>query len=219
MSKRRPHQHDNTTSYKKQKPNTTTTTSSKTISNITTTSSSSTTTTTTTTATAATTAATAATYLLDNEITIHEANTPPPCLELSKAPFPKQLIHLLLRQGFTVPSPVQASTWPIAVTGRDVLAIAKTGSGKTLGFLLPVLTRCYQEKSLSQGNPSALIMAPTRELALQIHAESMKFGKTLGLRSVAVYGGAKVSVSENVVIVSTMKYLYYTTCSSQSYIY
>ena len=131
------------------------------------------------------------TYLVDNEITIHEANTPPPCLELCNAPFPKQLINLLLLQGFTVPSPVQASTWPIAVSGRDVLAIAKTGSGKTLGFLLPVLSRCYREKSSSKGNPSALIMAPTRELALQIHAESIKFGKALGLRSVAVYGGAK----------------------------
>lgn len=56
--------------------------------------------------------------------------------------------------------------------GSDVLAIAKTGSGKTLGFLMPVLTRCLAEKAVANGAPLGLIMAPTRELALQIHAET-----------------------------------------------
>ena len=53
-----------------------------------------------------------------------------------------------------------------------MLAIAKTGSGKTLGFLMPVLTRCLAEKAVANGAPLGLIMAPTRELALQIHAET-----------------------------------------------
>ena len=148
-------------------------------------------------------AAASAAYLLDNDITIHEDGAPPPCLELRSAPFPDALVSLLCAQGFTAPSAVQASTWPLAVAGRDVLAIAKTGSGKTLGFLLPVLARCYREKTLwkagkagkaggAEGEgPMALIMAPTRELALQIHAEAVKFGKPLGCRAVAVYGGAK----------------------------
>ena len=131
------------------------------------------------------------TYLQDNDITIHEEGAPPPCLSLRAAPFPRELLSILCAQGFTVPSPVQAATWPIAVTGRDVLAIAKTGSGKTLGFLLPVLARCSAEKRAAQGAPTALIMAPTRELALQIHAEAVKFGAPSGLRAVAVYGGAK----------------------------
>ena len=110
------------------------------------------------------------TYLRVNAITIHEEGAPPPCLELRDAPFPPPLVSLLCAQGFAAPSAVQASTWPIAVAGRDVLAIAKTGSGKTLGFLLPVLSRCFREKAAGKpGSPIALIMAPTRELALQIH--------------------------------------------------
>jgi len=83
----------------------------------------------------------AAGYLAKHEITIHEEGAPPPCLTLATAPFPAPLVKLLSSQGFSSPSPVQAATWPIAVSGRDVLAIAKTGSGKTLGFLLPVLKR------------------------------------------------------------------------------
>ena len=129
-------------------------------------------------------------YLSQHEITIHEPNHPPPCLDLKAAPFPSMIVALLRSQkGFTKPSPVQASTWPIAIKGRDVLAIAKTGSGKTLGFLLPVLTRCHKEKSVAKG-PIGLIMAPTRELALQIASEATKFGKCVDSRVVAVYGGA-----------------------------
>ena len=139
-------------------------------------------------------AAAASAYLLHHEITIHESGAPLPCLELRSAPFPAVLVRALCaRPGFKVPSPVQASTWPLAVAGRDVLAIAKTGSGKTLGFLLPVLSRCHHLKVAAdkgKGGPTALIMAPTRELALQIFAEAVKFGKPLGVRAVAVYGGA-----------------------------
>ena len=115
------------------------------------------------------------------------------CLSLAAAPFPAALVGMLhATPGITAPSPVQASTWPVAVTGRDVLAIAKTGSGKTLGFLLPVLSRCHVDKrSTPKGHPLALIMAPTRELALQIAAVASKFGGCVGCRAVAVYGGSK----------------------------
>ena len=80
----------------------------------------------------------AAAYLKKNEIVIHEDGTPALCLDLRSAPFPESLVHILCGQKeFTAPSAIQAASWPVAVTGRDVLAIAKTGSGKTLGFLLP----------------------------------------------------------------------------------
>ena len=73
-----------------------------------------------------------------------------------------------------------------------MLAIAKTGSGKTLGFLLPVLARCHADKrSTPKGHPLGLIMAPTRELALQIQVVAAKFGGCVGCRAVAVYGGGK----------------------------
>jgi ATP-dependent RNA helicase DDX5/DBP2 len=130
-------------------------------------------------------------YLLEHEITIHEEGAPPPCLSLAAAPFTPELVALLRAQpGFTAPSAVQASTWPIANLGRDVLAIAKTGSGKTLGFLMPVLNKCLRERAAAKGAPLGLIMAPTRELALQIAAEAVKFGRKVGCRAVAVYGGA-----------------------------
>ena len=132
----------------------------------------------------------AAAFLAKHELTIHDHDAPPPCLTFAKAPFPPALLKLLSLQPFTTPSPVQAASWPVAVSGRDVLAIAKTGSGKTLGFLLPVLTRCMAEKPAAKGAPLAIIMAPTRELALQIHAEATKYGSCVGCKSVAVYGGA-----------------------------
>ena len=128
-------------------------------------------------------------YLAAHEIVIHEEGAPPPCRSLRNAPFPAPLIRVLESQGFTEPSPVQAAAWPIAVSGRDVLAIAKTGSGKTLGFLLPVLAKCMIEKKEANGGPIGVIMAPTRELALQIHAEAVKFGRGANCRAVAVYGG------------------------------
>ena len=141
--------------------------------------------------------ATAAAYLAAHELTIHDVTAPPPCLSLAEAPFPPALLKLLTAQPFTTPSPVQAATWPIAVSGRDVLAIAKTGSGKTLGFLLPVLARCVAERPAAKGSPLGIIMAPTRELALQIHAEATKYGACVGCTAVAVYGGTAKNAQVN----------------------
>ena len=134
--------------------------------------------------------AAAAAYFEKHEIVVDKDDAPPPCLSLAAAPFSAPLVAKLLTQpGFDAPSAVQATAWPIAAAGRDVLAIAKTGSGKTLGFLLPVLQRCHLNRG-TQGAPQCLIMAPTRELALQIAAEATKFGASVGCRAVAVYGGA-----------------------------
>jgi hypothetical protein len=69
------------------------------------------------------------------------AGTPDPIVTFQRAPFPKKLIAALLKQGYASPTPIQAQAWPIAVTGRDVIAVAKTGSGKTCAFLLPALSR------------------------------------------------------------------------------
>lgn len=133
----------------------------------------------------------AAKFLAKNEITFHCQDAPLPCISFQSAPFRKKLIKLLLAQpGFESPSAVQAASWPLAVAGRDVLAIAKTGSGKTLGYLLPALERCRREKAEADGSPACLIMAPTRELAIQIASEAVKFGEPVGCRAVAVYGGA-----------------------------
>mmetsp|Transcript_31326 Transcript_31326/g.57036 ORF Transcript_31326/g.57036 Transcript_31326/m.57036 type:complete len:377 (-) Transcript_31326:672-1802(-) len=78
------------------------------------------------------------------------------------------------------PTPIQAQSWGIALQGHDLIAVAKTGSGKTLAFLLPLFHALNQEgisSSSSSPPPRVLVLAPTRELAMQIHAECVKFGK------------------------------------------
>lgn len=80
--------------------------------------------------------------------------------------------------GFSAPTPIQAQSWPIALQSRDIVAIAKTGSGKTLGYLMPAfmhLKRCGNNSKLG---PTALVLSPTRELATQIQDEAVKFGKS-----------------------------------------
>ena len=118
------------------------------------------------------------------------------------ADFPESIKAGLKAAGFSDPSEIQKKAWPSACEGRDVIAVAKTGSGKTLAFLLPMLHRMIlrqQSKGTlptNTGNkgsvpsPDGLVLAPTRELAIQINLEAVKFGKTLGLNSVCLYGGA-----------------------------
>ena len=80
--------------------------------------------------------------------------------------------------GFSNPTPIQAQTWPVALQNRDIVAIAKTGSGKTLGYLIPAfmhLRRCHNNPMLG---PTVLVLAPTRELASQIQDEVVKFGRS-----------------------------------------
>jgi ATP-dependent RNA helicase DDX5/DBP2 len=130
-------------------------------------------------------------WLTEHEVTVHDSGSATKiCLDFGAAPFDAPLVKLLQQQGFAGPSAVQGAAWPMAADGRDILAIAKTGSGKTLAFLLPALTVCAANMKTSKGAPVTLIMSPTRELALQIAAEAAKFGKPMGCRSVAVYGGA-----------------------------
>lgn len=83
-------------------------------------------------------------------------------------------------------------SWPIALSGRDIISVARTGSGKTLGFLLPafhaLLNRPGGCKPRMGAGPYIVVLAPTRELACQINEEATKFGKAAGIRSTTVYG-------------------------------
>ncbi|TKR30405.1 ATP-dependent RNA helicase RhlB [Luteimonas gilva] len=94
--------------------------------------------------------------------------------------------------GFTRCTPIQALTLPMALAGRDVAGQAQTGTGKTLAFLIAVINRILTRPALAERKPEdprALILAPTRELAIQIHKDAVKFGSDLGLRFALVYGG------------------------------
>jgi ATP-dependent RNA helicase RhlB len=94
--------------------------------------------------------------------------------------------------GFTRCTPIQALTLPVALAGRDVAGQAQTGTGKTLAFLVAVMNRLLSRPALAERKPEdprALILAPTRELAIQIHKDAMKFGADVGLKFALVYGG------------------------------
>uniref|UniRef100_A0A7S0YFI4 RNA helicase n=1 Tax=Polytomella parva TaxID=51329 RepID=A0A7S0YFI4_9CHLO len=93
---------------------------------------------------------------------------------------------------FTSPSPVQAQCWPIMLGGRDLIGIAATGSGKTLGFGLPIIRHiiAQREAGVVKGKgPFAIVLAPTRELALQIHEVLHEAGSQCQVRAVCIYGG------------------------------
>ncbi|WP_312916533.1 ATP-dependent RNA helicase RhlB [Stenotrophomonas sp.] len=94
--------------------------------------------------------------------------------------------------GFTRCTPIQALTLPVALPGGDVAGQAQTGTGKTLAFLVAVANRLLTRPALADRKPEdprALILAPTRELAIQIHKDAMKFAADTGLRFALVYGG------------------------------
>jgi ATP-dependent RNA helicase RhlE len=96
--------------------------------------------------------------------------------------------------GFTVPTPIQRDAIPPALEGRDVLACAMTGSGKTAAFVLPILNRLQDQK---RGVTRALVLAPTRELAAQIVEHFNDLGRHTGVRAAAVYGGVGMGPQEH----------------------
>lgn len=100
----------------------------------------------------------------------------------------------LNEMGYQQPTPIQTKAIPRLLRKADLLGVAQTGTGKTAAFALPLLQRLYEENSPARPNrPRALILAPTRELALQIHEELAAFGRYTGLRYAFIFGG----VSQN----------------------
>ena len=99
-----------------------------------------------------------------------------------------ELLSTLSALGYEEPTPIQASTIPILVSGSDLLGQAATGTGKTAAFALPILEVLDPQR---RGNgPAALVLVPTRELALQVSQAFHSYGRELGARLVAIYGGA-----------------------------
>jgi len=107
---------------------------------------------------------------------------------------PTPLVAALASQGVTEPFPIQAATLPHTLAGRDVLGRGRTGSGKTYGFVLPVLTRLAAGPTRRKpGRPRALILAPTRELATQIEASILPLARPLGLKATTIFGGVSAN--------------------------
>ncbi len=122
---------------------------------------------------------------------------PPPSAEelavLAASPFTAlgldvELVRAVVAEGYTEPTPVQIAIIPPAIEGRDVIACAQTGTGKTAAFVLPLLQRLAKEPA-NTGKVRALILTPTRELAAQIGERISAYGRHLGIRHVVIYGG------------------------------
>jgi len=99
------------------------------------------------------------------------------------------LLAALNEAGYTEPTPVQAQAIPIAMTGRDLMASAQTGTGKTAAFLLPGLHRMTMTPGGPGKGPRILVLTPTRELARQVESAAMVYGKRLKTRTVSILGG------------------------------
>jgi len=125
---------------------------------------------------------------------VRPRTTPTTTTSFAQLGLPAQLTDVLAAAGITEPFPIQAATLPDSLAGRDVLGRGKTGSGKTYAFVLPVLARLAASASAGAprrqpGRPRALILAPTRELATQIHASMAPLAAALSLRTMTVFGG------------------------------
>ena len=103
---------------------------------------------------------------------------------------PEPIQRALAEENYEIPTPIQAQTIPDAIDGRDVLGCAQTGTGKTAAFALPILDYLYhQNRKPRKNHPNALILAPTRELAIQIGDSFKTYGRYTKLKQTLVYGG------------------------------
>jgi superfamily II DNA/RNA helicase len=123
------------------------------------------------------------------------AATAPPAPSFSDFPIHEDIVAALAEHQITSPFPIQAMTLPVALSGHDIIGQAKTGTGKTLGFGIPILNRVVSPRdeefsTLPQaGKPQALAVAPTRELAVQVAGDLERAGRKRGIRVLTVYGG------------------------------
>ena len=123
-------------------------------------------------------------------------NKPPAIANFQNSGLATVLLENVMRAQYTVPTPVQKHGMPIIMAGRDLMASAQTGSGKTAAFLLPIIDRIISTRApsgvgLSAQAPQAVIITPTRELAIQISEESRKFSTGTDVKTGILYGGTQ----------------------------
>merc|ERR1719162_2286836 len=124
------------------------------------------------------------------QIVIVGEGLPKPCMSFDEASMPEYILNEVLKQGFKAPTAIQSQGWPMALKGKNMVGISATGSGKTLAFLLPAMIHINAQQYLKPGEgPIVLVLAPTRELAVQIKEECDKFGASSGIKNTVVYGG------------------------------
>lgn len=117
-------------------------------------------------------------------------DVPRPVSRFEQAGLSRELMAAVRKHGYDQPTSIQCQALPVALSGRDMIGIAATGSGKTAAFVLPMLTHVMDQPELQRGDgPIGLVLAPTHELAEQIVKEARRFAKSLGVRCTAVFGG------------------------------
>ncbi|KAK0165929.1 hypothetical protein PV328_004405 [Microctonus aethiopoides] len=123
-------------------------------------------------------------------IKVSGAAVPKPVTSFGHFGFDDALMKIIRKNEYTQPTPIQSQAIPAALSGRDLIGIAKTGSGKTAAFIWPMLVHIMDQKELKDGDgPIGLILAPTRELSQQIFHEAKKFGKIYNIQVCCCYGG------------------------------
>lgn len=128
-----------------------------------------------------------------DDIKVQGSNVPKPVQKFAQFGLGTQCLDIIRNLGFDKPTPIQSQTIPAIMSGRDVIGVAKTGSGKTVAFLLPMFRHIKDQRPLgSMDGPVGLVLAPTRELAQQIHRECKPYLKALQLRAVCAYGGSPI---------------------------
>ena len=105
----------------------------------------------------------------------------------------ESLLRAVAHSGYTTPTPIQAQAIPAILGGGDVMAAAQTGTGKTAGFVLPMLHKLGPQSRVQPGRVRALILTPTRELAAQVHESILTYGKHEQLKSAVVFGGVNIN--------------------------
>jgi ATP-dependent RNA helicase RhlE len=99
------------------------------------------------------------------------------------------ILRAVTEQGYDTPTPIQSQAIPVVLAGRDLMAAAQTGTGKTAGFTLPILQLLSTRAPVKKGKPRCLVLVPTRELAVQVHESVRTYGKHLALKATAIFGG------------------------------
>ncbi|KAA8566859.1 hypothetical protein EYC84_009958 [Monilinia fructicola] len=120
-------------------------------------------------------------------------DVPKPVQKWSQCGLDVKSLEVIRKLDYERPTSIQMQAIPAIMSGRDVIGVAKTGSGKTIAFLIPMFRHIRDQRPLEGSDgPVGLIMTPTRELATQIHKECKPFLKAMGLRAVCAYGGASI---------------------------
>ncbi|KAG5450918.1 putative ATP-dependent RNA helicase ddx5 [Clonorchis sinensis] len=130
-------------------------------------------------------------FRTEYKMTLSGPNIPRPVLSFGELNLPDHVLRVIASNGWHGPTPIQAQGLPMGLSGRDVVGIAQTGSGKTASFIIPAIVHILAQPRLLRGEgPICLVLVPTRELAQQVLSVAQQFATAAGLRTMCFYGGA-----------------------------